>query len=131
MTLTDEAKAIRNEVQQLKPGRGRKFTKAMRRRILDWYERAKESGMLLGEVPRLLGVKLQKIEAWREAELRLAATVVPPPEIPKAMEATRLLPVSIEDNFPFGPGVTFVTPSGYRIMGLTLGQAIDLLRTWA
>ena len=45
MTLTKEASEIRSEVEALRKGRGRKYSKAMRERVLLWLERAEESGM--------------------------------------------------------------------------------------
>ncbi len=130
MTLTDEAKAIRNELQQQRAGRG-PYTKEMRCKIVAWYVRAKDAGMPLADMLRLLGVKPQLIDKWYEADLRRAATIVPVPVTPPADMTKQIVPVVVEDSFPFGPGVTFETPSGYRITGLTLGQALDLLRAYA
>ncbi len=130
MTLTDEAKAIRNELRQQRAGRG-PYTKEMRCKIVAWYVRAKDSGMPLADMLRLLGVKPQLIDKWYEADLRRAATIVPVPVTPPADMTKQIVPVVVEDSFPFGPGVTFETPSGYRITGLTLGQALDLLRAYA
>jgi hypothetical protein len=38
------------------------------------------------------------------------------------------MPVAIRDELPFGPTIAFCAPGGYRIEGLTLDQAIGLLR---
>lgn len=130
MTLTDEAKAIRNELQQQRHGRGR-YPQELRCKIIGWYVRARDSGMSLEEIYRLLGVKPQLLEKWYEADLRRAATIVPPPSTPATGTAMQVVPVVVDDSYPFGPGVAFVTPSGYRITGLTLGQALDLLRAYA
>jgi hypothetical protein len=39
--------------------------------------------------------------------------------------------VPVRDDFPFGPMISFATPSGYRVEGLTLDQALGLLRAFA
>lgn len=43
MTLLDEAKQIKIEVLQLRPGAGRRFGSKLRGQILDWIVRAEES----------------------------------------------------------------------------------------
>ena len=60
----------------------------------------------------------------------LSATVVPEPVIPRPTESTALVRVAVrQDDFDvFGPGISFSAPGGYRIEGLTLDQAIGLLR---
>jgi len=45
MTIENEAKLIRRSVEQMRPGRGRKYTPALRHRIMRWLERAGQAGM--------------------------------------------------------------------------------------
>jgi len=45
MTLSKEANEIRSEVQSLRKGPGRKYTKALRERVLSWMTRALDGGM--------------------------------------------------------------------------------------
>lgn len=131
MTVTEEAKKIRSEVAQLSPGRGRKYTRNLKRRIVSWFERAVGSGMFETECSLAIGVPLRRLETWCNAAKRAAATDVPMPETPRPTSTTALLPVAIREDYPFGPGITFATPSGYRIEGLGLDQAIGLLRAFA
>jgi hypothetical protein len=129
MTLSKEANEIRSEVQALRKGPGRKYSKALRQRVLTWMKRAVDEGMREVEWMEALGIPLQRLLAWREEEQRIAATVVPKPEIPRPTGSTALVPVAIrDDDFPFGPVISFSAPGGYRIEGLTLEQAIGLLR---
>jgi hypothetical protein len=129
MTLSKEANEIRSEVQSLRKGRGRKYTKQLRERVLSWIERAIDEGMREVEWMQELGIPLQRLLKWREEEQRIAATIVPEPVIPRGTESTALVPVAIRnDDFPFGPTISFSAPGGYRIEGLTLDQAIGLLR---
>ena len=129
MTLSEEAKEVRNEVARLRPKRGRKYTRTFRQRVVDWYRRATESGMLASECMHALGLSLVLVEKWRDEERRIAATIVPEPVIPRPTATTALVPVAIRgDELPFGPMISFSAPGGYRIEGLTLDQAIGLLR---
>jgi len=128
MTLSKEASEIRSEVQSLRRGPGRKYSKALRERVLSWLERALDDGKLETECAELVGIPLGRLVAWREDERRIAATIVPRPEIPRPTENTALVPVALREELPFGPMLSFYAPSGYRIDGVTLDQAIGLLR---
>jgi len=129
MTLSKEANEIRSEVQALRKGPGRKYSKALRARVVDWMKRALDDGMREVECTEALGIPLQRLCAWREEERRIAATVVPDPVVPRATESTALVPVMVRDSdLPFGSMISFCAPSGHRIDGLTLDQAIGLLR---
>jgi hypothetical protein len=76
-----------------------------------------------------LGIPAHRLIAWRDEERRIAATVVPEPVIPRPSDTTAIVPVAVrDDSTPFGPMIAFSAPSGYRIEGLTLDQAIGLLR---
>ncbi len=126
-TTTDEAKEIRDEIAKLRPGPGRKYGPALRRRVVEWYRRAVEAGIELGEVQRLIGVPLPRVEKWIEE----VAASVPPPSTPSPGPHITLQPVVVRDELPFGPLISFTTPGGFRISGLTLEQAVGLLKAFA
>ena len=131
MTFNEEAKQIHAEVAALKPGRGRKYTKQLRERVLDWMRRAREEGLFEIEASKQIGVPLTRIEGWRAADREKANSIVPLPIVPRATSETALVPVCIRDESPFGPMISFSTPSGYRVEGLSLDQALGLLRAFA
>lgn len=129
MTLTKEANEIRSEVEGLRKGPGRKYSKVLRERVLSWLKRAEREGLYERDWLQL-GIPLHRLIAWRDEERRIAATVVPDPVIPRATEFTALVPVAMRDDelTPFGPMISFSAPGGYTIGGLTIEQAIGLLR---
>jgi hypothetical protein len=129
MTLTNEASEIRSEVEALRKGPGRKYSKALRERVLSWLKRADDEGLYERDWLQL-GIPVPRLLMWREDERRIAATVVPEPVIPRPTESTALMPVALRDEglSPFGPMISFSAPGGYTISGLTLDQAIGLLR---
>jgi hypothetical protein len=131
MTFNEEAKQIYAEVAALRPGRGRKYTKQLRERVLDWMRRAREEGLFEIEASKRIGVPLTRIEDWRAADREKANTLVPMPIVPRATDETALVPVYVRDESPFGPSIAFSTPSGYRVDGLSLDQALGLLRAFA
>jgi hypothetical protein len=131
MTLSKEANEIRSEVEALRRGPGRKYSKALRARVLCWLKRAAAEGLYEPDWLQL-GIPIQRLVAWRDEERRIAATVVPDPVIPRPTESTALVPVAMRDELlPFGPMISFTAPGGYTVGGLTLDQAIGLLRLFA
>src|SRR5262245_32326016 len=122
MTLSKEANEIRSVVQSLRKGPGRKYSKTLKARVLAWMERALDEDWREVECMEAIGIPLQRLLKWREEAQRIAATVVPAPVIPRPTDSTALVPVAIrgDDSLPFGPGISFSAPGGYRIEGLTL-----------
>jgi hypothetical protein len=125
MTLSDEAKQIRIEVARLRPGRGRKYSVALRRRILAWVVRAKETGMLENDCGNALGIPMHRFDMWREVERRDASASKSGDGEPATVA---LVPVQTPSTIQVGLGLTFVGPRGCRVEGLTLEQAFALLR---
>lgn len=125
MTFTEEAKQLRIEVARLRPGRGRKYTPALRRRIVAWVERAKASGMLEADCSQALGVPQHRFAMWREAEAVQPAVAAADAE---PTLSTALVPVQVPSTIQVGLGLTFVSPRGCRIEGLSLEHAFALLR---
>jgi len=79
MSLSKEGNEIRSEVQSLRKGPGRKYSKALRERVLSWIKRARDEGLNEIEWMKALGIPLQRLIAWCDEERRIAATVVPEP----------------------------------------------------
>jgi hypothetical protein len=137
MTLNNEAKLIRRSVEQLRPGKGRKYSPALRQRILGWVERAKEAGMLESECSEAIGVPQHRFELWREAERTgepAEGTAMVPFELPLELAvepvSKDLIPIEVSPSIMIAPGLAFSTPRGFRIEGLTLEQAFALLREY-
>jgi hypothetical protein len=130
MTILDEAKQIKNEVLQLRAGAGRRFGSKLRGQILDWVVRAEESGMALPEACRTVGVMTQRVKDWRRGRRRDRATTRS--RRPPRDESLAMVPVTVQEDARAEVGViTFGTPSGHTVTGLTLDQAIGLLREFA
>jgi hypothetical protein len=130
MSLLDEAKQIRNEILQLREGAGRRFGTKLRGEILDWVVRAEESGMTLPEACRAVGVMTQRVNDWRRGRRREHATT-------RSARVQRgkplaMVPFTVRDVARAEVGtITFGTPSGHTISGLTLDHVIGLLRVFA
>ncbi|MBX3161192.1 MAG: hypothetical protein KF773_41455 [Deltaproteobacteria bacterium] len=128
MTLLDEAKQIRNEVLHLREGAGRRFGSKLRNEILDWVARAEESGMKFPEACRAVGVMTQRVNDWRRGRRDR-----PTSRSARAAreESLAMIPVNVREVRDEVGGITFGAPSGHTVSGLTLDQAIGLLRVFS
>lgn len=77
------------------------------------------------ECARVLGLKSYRFVMWRREEAPLAT------EVP-ASESLALVPVELTET-PMLPtlaasGITLLSPTGYRVEGLTVDQVVDVLR---
>lgn len=117
MTLTDEATRLRNEITRHTNEHGRKFSPEMRSSILVWVERARQEGLTVVEAGRRIGIPSPQLHGWITASRRLRKNLaLVPIEVAKPRSATSNAHVSL------------VAPSGFRIEGLTIEQAVEALR---
>ena len=113
MTLLEHGNRLRAEIEGMEAGSARRYGRAQRRRILRWVDRAVRSGMAERECSTQLGISRKRLTMWR------------------AKESKALVQVEIEDEPAAGSGISFVSPTGYWIDGLTIDQAIALMRAFA
>ncbi len=116
MTLAEEGNRLRLEILRLGDSTSRRYPPEVRVRILDWVDRAKREGMSRTECSDVLGVPMQRLAAWR-AEI---------PPMPKA-----LVPVEVREEMATACALSFVAPSGHRIEGLSIAEAVALLRAFS
>jgi transposase len=116
MTILEEAKQIRSEVAKLRPDTRRRYPDELRRRILDWVQRAAAEGMYDPACGRAIGVTAFRFTDWRRAEERASRS-----------GSLALVPVEAP-MLTTSSGLTLVSPSGHRLEGLSLEQAVALLR---
>jgi hypothetical protein len=116
MNLQEEGRQIRTEITKLRPDRRRRYSDDLRARILSWVERAEAAGMPRAECVKQLGMNnVWRIASWQD---QLAAA---------RSKETGVALVRIDAPFS-SSSVVLVTPSGYRVEGLTLEQLAVLLR---
>lgn len=118
MTITEECSRLSTEVARLAQGQGQKYPPDLRRRILDWVERAKQTGMTEGGCSARLGIKRGRFAYWRRMK-------------PEEETSLALVPITVVEEHRRESTVTFVAPTGCRIEGITLEQAVALLRAFS
>jgi hypothetical protein len=115
MTILEEGKQIRSEVAKLRPDKRRRYRDELRRRILDWVDRAMQTGLMDHECSKAIGVRTLRFTMRRRAKER------PAPD--ETLELVRVeMPQTAMST------ITLVAPSGHRVEGLGVEQVAALLR---
>jgi len=128
MTILDEAKQLRSEIAKLRPDKRRRYPEELRQRILAWVARAVASGQLESDCSKAIGVKTWRFTTWRRLEASELARSREPQG--PGREPLALVPIEVP-MMPASAGLIVVSPSGYRVEGLSLEQATTLLRELA
>lgn len=116
MKLTDEVKKLRGEVAVLRTGRARKYPTALRQRIVEWVDREVAIGTSESECGEALGVPMHRFELWRQRDREQEVEKAPAEFVP------------VEVSAAVGEGLVLSTPAGYRVGGLTVAEAIAMLK---
>jgi hypothetical protein len=104
---------LRRRLDTIPRGRGRRFPAALRERIVAWTAERRARGDEWCELSRELGIPAGTLKRW----------TTPSPEGPFSLR-----PVDVIDDEPPGRTVTIVAPSGLRVEGVTIADAITILR---
>lgn len=120
MTITDEARQIRSAVAKLRPDKRRRYGEQLRARILGWVAQVEADGGSEAECASFLGIRCWRFRTWRQqatgADRQPAGLALVPIETPAMLVASPL---------------ALIAPSGHRIEGLSLEQAVAALRELA
>jgi hypothetical protein len=119
MTIFDEGRQLRFEAAKLRPDRRRRYSNELRRRLVDWLDRAVAAGLTEADCSKLVGIKTWRFRCWR-ATPRLTTTS-------EEREPLALVPIAVT-TAAASAGLSLVAPSGHRIEGLTIEQVVALLR---
>lgn len=110
-----EARELRRRVARLKRGRpGFRFPPSLREQITAWVAVQRERGVWWCDLERQLGVPAETLKRWAVQQLR-------------ATPSLAMVPVDVIDAPPAGT-VTLVSPTGLRIEGVAIADAIAILR---
>jgi hypothetical protein len=120
MSLIAEGRRLAFEVSKLTSGRGRSYPAELKQRLMTWAESAERAGMSLPQIGTALGMPQHRFQYWREREQQ--------PEV--GAEPKAIVPVDVvaDPPMPAFDEVTVVSPTGFRIEGLTMAQTIELMR---
>jgi len=109
-----EASRLRSELARVEKGRGKRYPAELQGRVVAWAKGRRAAGASWQQIKRELGQKFDTVRRWCQ---------------PCAPSRTRaLVPVQIISEQPAARSVSVVSPSGFRVEGLTVSEAAALLR---
>ena len=101
---------LRRDLARRERGRGKRYTASLKQRIAAAATELRRQGQSWQAIGGLLGIPHETIRRFCGADTTRA-----------------LVPVEIVDE-PAGAGLTLVSPGGYRIEGLDVGDTAEILR---
>lgn len=106
--------------------RGRRYARAERARLLEKARAHRAEGWSWARIGEALGLSGEQLRRWSAHAPR---NCTPPPQGPKvgAVVPVTIVPTPELREAP----VTLVAPSGWRIEGISVNAAVDLLRRLA
>jgi transposase-like protein len=114
--MTDrQASALHEIVSALPSGRSRRYSPALRARILDVVQAHRAQGASWAQLAEQLDVSLETLRRWCASTSRKKG-------------AARMQRVRVVADRPASSAVSLVSASGNRVEGLTLEQVIALLQ---
>lgn len=109
-----EAEVLRRELDRVGARRGRCFSADLKERATAWIIKRRAEGMIVTEIASELGLAPGTVLKWSARS-----------------SARALVPVEIVAERSSARTVSVVSPSGFRIEGLSLLEAEALLRSLA
>ena len=95
-------------------GRGKRYPESLQARAVAWLQRQVAAGESIGGVAKAIGIRAETARRWLQAASQTTA----------APQLVAVEIVSASSNREF----SVVSPSGFRVDGLTFEQAATLLR---
>lgn len=115
MTTTQEARRLRQELAAQERGRGKRYERALRERIVAFAEQRRAEGRSWSAIATELGGRFETIRRWCQGRRPAAAT------------ALALRPVEVVAGRATIP-LAVVSQSGLRVEGATVDEVIAILR---
>jgi hypothetical protein len=110
--MDKETAVLRRELGRVETGRGKRYPAELRARVVTWARGRRAAGATWEEIKRELGQQFDTVRRW----------------CLDGVEAKVLVPVRVVATKAPSRTLSVVSPTGYRIDGLTPLEAAALLR---
>jgi transposase len=110
-----DARELKRELGRQVFGRGRRVPSEVKARVRSYAPERRQQGATLGEISNELGLSVRNVQRWSATGRR-------------AGRGRAIVPVAVEVIAERRATVSVVSPSGYRLEGLGLEEAVQLLR---
>jgi transposase len=119
--LDRELRALRRRLDKITRGRGRRYPVAVRERVQAWVGKRLAGGARWEELSRELDIAAATLQHWMT--LHSAAEV--------ALRPVDVIEAIASSTAPAARTLTIMAPSGLRVEGVTVADAIAILRGMA
>jgi hypothetical protein len=110
-----DARALKRELGKQVFGRGRRVPSEVKARVRQYVLGRREQGATLAQISDELGLSIRNVQRWSVTGRA-------------ARPGRAIVPVAVEVIAECVAKVSVVSPSGYRLEGLGLDEAVRLLR---
>jgi hypothetical protein len=110
--MDKQAAILRRDLACVETGRGRRYPAELRARVVSWANGRRAAGASWEEIKRELGQRFDTVRRW----------------CLDGRETKALVPVHVLATKAPSRALSVVSPSGFRIDGLTPSEAAALLR---
>jgi len=120
-TMMDrEFEQLRRALSRIERGRGRRYPELLRERVTRWASARRQRGARWPELARQLGISAESLRRWVGLELPGAPAVVP----------VEIVAAEAVDGAGAGAGrpLRLLTRAGHRIEGLSIADALEIVR---
>jgi hypothetical protein len=115
--MADDFRALKRELARRERGRGKRYPGEMKRRVVTWALGRRKEGATWPAVADELGLGLDTVRRWCLAALKSDAPT------------RALVPVRVVARPSPARPATLVSVSGWRIDGLSVSEAAEMLRS--
>ena len=112
--MDHETSRLKRELARVEKGRGKRYPAELRVRVVRWAQRRRAAGASWQQLKRELGQRFDTVRRWCTTS--------------KTPTTRVLLTVSVVTEQSSARSVALVSPSGFRLEGITLAEAAALLR---
>jgi len=110
--MDKEAAILRRDLGRIETGRGKRYPAELRSRVVAWARKQHAAGTSWEEIKRELGQQFDTVRRW----------------CVDAGETKALVPVRVVETRAPSRSLSVVSPTGFRIDGLSPTEAAALLR---
>jgi len=116
-TMDRELEDLRRELSRIDRGRGRRYPGPLRERVTRWADARRQRGARWRQLSSELGISTESLRRWASIEVPRASALVPVEVVADA-----------GDGSAAGRLLCMITRAGHRLEGLSIADAIEILR---
>ena len=116
-TMARELESLRRALTRIDRGRGRRYPARLQERVTRWAGGRRQEGARWHQLSSEIGISAESLRRWVSHEVAAVQPMVPVEVIGNAQE-----------DGPPDRRLRMVTRAGHRIEGLSLADAIELVR---